>query len=68
MMTKKDIHDHLNEQLSDHNLGYLTVVCSTRTKKIANKCRKLLASGNRLEALRIGDPTAYNLLIQEVKY
>jgi len=67
-MTKKELHELANEYLSRGSLGYLTVVCNTRTKKVADKCKRLLVQGRCSDALKLGDPIAYNLLINEIGY
>lgn len=64
--TKKHrYHQMINECLAVENLIYLTIECSTRSKLTARKCKQLLNSGNFADALRIGDPIAYNLGLSE---
>lgn len=58
---KQEFHEYLNENMPINQLDYLTVECSTRNKQTAKKCKKLLIQGNHAEALKKGDPIAYNV-------
>lgn len=60
-MKKKLYNEMLNECSNADQLEYLTVECSTRSKAIARKAKRLMNEGNFAEALRIADKTAYNV-------
>lgn len=67
-MTKKQrYHQMLNETGTEERFIYLTVPCSTRSKKIAKKCERLIKESNYAEALRIGDIIAYQVELNEFK-
>lgn len=55
----------LDEVSTADSFIYLTVACSTRTKAAASKAKRLLSSGSFAEALRVADPIAYNVGLNE---
>lgn len=57
----------LNELTDPETLEYLTIECSTRSKKTAARAEKLIEEGNYAEALRIADPIAYQLGYNDFK-
>lgn len=52
---------HLDGTLNPEGIAYLMVECSTRDKKTAHKCRKLIRAGNYGRALEVGDPIAFEV-------
>lgn len=57
--------EYLDETLEPENLDYLTVICSTRSKSVANKARSLINKCQYAVALKIADRTAYNVGLNE---
>jgi len=66
-MKKDRYHAMLNESCTAESLDYLTVPCSTRSKKTAQKAKRLLSERNFAEALKVADPIAYNVGLGEFK-
>lgn len=65
-ITKRDrYHSMLNESMTMEKYQYLTVPCSTRPKTTATKAARLLAQGKYAEALKLADPVAYNVGLNE---
>lgn len=51
----------LNECSNYSDLEYLTIVCSSRSKYAANKAKLFLRYGDYASALKVADPIAYNV-------
>lgn len=65
-MTKKERYNRmLNEVSTADSLDYLTVPCSSRSKQEAAKAKRLINAGNYAEALRLADPIAYQVGLNE---
>lgn len=66
-MVKTESYKKLLDQTCNaESLEYLTVAVG-RTKQVAQKCKKLIRNGNYGEALRIGDPIAFEIGLKEYK-
>lgn len=68
MKSKRDRYEEMLDEVSTaEQLIYLTVPCSTRSKQVAQKAKRLLSNGQFAKALKLADETAYNVGFNEFK-
>lgn len=57
--------EYLDEVLEPENLDYLTVECSTRSKRKVSEAQLLIGAGRYAAALKLADQTAYYVGLNE---
>lgn len=67
MTAAQKLEQQINETGNFQQYEYLTVPCSTRSSKIAKQCARLLSKGKYAEALKKGDPIAWQVALNEIK-